>query len=291
MKQVNQLFATALLLALPFLGFAQQTIVLNPSTTDVEDVALAYLTGDSPFPDFPGNKIYCWTQNGIINYNRSILRFGFEPLPDDIEILDAKLILYYNTTTASGIDGHYGANAFFIQRITEPWSEQTATWNNQPASTSQNEVHFGPISGYDNAVIDVTALVQDMLAEPDQNFGFKMQLEQENIYKAVLFASKDHPDISLHPELIVTYQQTSNTQENLASGKVLVYPNPSAGNIQVRSMDGKPIQSVRVFNALGQQVQNLQGAITELQIETAGIYYLEIQTESGKSTEKVVVNK
>ncbi|MEZ4921032.1 MAG: DNRLRE domain-containing protein [Saprospiraceae bacterium] len=270
---------------------AQYTITLNPSTTEVEDVALAYLTGDAPLPYFPGNKIYCWQQNGAVNYNRAILRFGFEGMPQDILILNAKLILYYNTTTTGGIDGHFGQNSFFIKRIIEPWSELTATWNNQPATTDEHTVQFGPISGYSNAVIDVTLLVQDMFDDPDQSFGFKMQLVDESLYKAVLFASKDHPDISLHPELIITYLHTTDTQEEYSSSGVVVYPNPSSGLIQIRSIDGLPIQSVRVFNALGQQVQNLQGAITELQIEAAGIYYLEIQTEYGKSTEKVVVNK
>jgi hypothetical protein len=65
-----------------------------------------------------------------------------------------------------------------------------------PASTSQ--------WNYDVKDIDVTQLVDDMLNT--ENFGFCLQLQTEQVYRSLSFASCKVADSSKWPKLVVTYK-------------------------------------------------------------------------------------
>ena len=65
-----------------------------------------------------------------------------------------------------------------------------------PASTSQ--------WNYDAPNIDVTDLVNDMLNT--QNYGFCMELQTEQIYRSLSFASCKVSDSTKWPKLVVTYK-------------------------------------------------------------------------------------
>ena len=45
-----------------------------------------------------------------------------------------------------------------------------------------------------------------MVAYPERNFGFLLKLETEEYYRAIVFASNDHSNSALWPELTITYQ-------------------------------------------------------------------------------------
>ncbi len=54
---------------------------------------------------------------------------------------------------------------------------------------------------------DITTLVQEMVNNRAEDYGFIIKLETEDGNKGMYFASSDHPDPNLHPKLIVTYYQ------------------------------------------------------------------------------------
>ncbi|MEZ4921033.1 MAG: T9SS type A sorting domain-containing protein [Saprospiraceae bacterium] len=139
-------------------------------------------------------------------------------------------------------------------------------------------------------MVDVTYLVQDMVDHPDESFGFKFSYLDEIPYKINLYASSENPDISLWPELTITYQVSTSADSPLTSEPVRIFPNPSSGLVHVQSSISNPIQGVRVYNSIGQLVKTLEGSVTQLNISDAGMYYVEILTEAGKTTRKVVIN-
>jgi hypothetical protein len=90
------------------------------------------------------------------------------------------------------------------------------TWNTQPSIASTPTINipqsdapwnwnFTTNSNPSNSD-NLLQTVQEWVQNPEQNFGFMIKLDTEIHRRCVLFASSDHSDPSLWPELIVTYE-------------------------------------------------------------------------------------
>jgi PKD repeat protein len=144
-----------------------------------------------------------WGEQGII---RSLIAFDLSEIPPSAFILDAKLSLYYyNTQPNPSIP--YGENESFLQLITSVWDEETATWNNPPLTTSEDEVYLPqstePEQDYPD--IDVTIPITKMINEPENYHGLMLRLKNEDPYACMLFASGDCEYIELRPKLEIVY--------------------------------------------------------------------------------------
>ncbi len=141
------------------------------------------------------------------NGNRALIDFNLTSLPPNATVISASLNLYA-TGPYGTLPGHVGNNnSSYLRRVTQSWQEFTTTWNTQPAATAVNQETLpqstSSTQNYPN--INVTALVQDMLANPGSSFGFQLRLVNEVNTNGLLFASKDHYNQALRPTLIVTY--------------------------------------------------------------------------------------
>ena len=71
-----------------------------------------------------------------------------------------------------------------------------------------------------------------------------------------------------------------------------IYPNPTKDKVII---EGLGIYQVRVFNMMGQEIQNLnvnQDRVTiDLAAQPSGFYFIEIMSEQGVETKKIVKNK
>ena len=122
-------------------------------------------------------------------------------------ILLKKIIsFYYNTETIYGEQS--GDNSFVIERITSDWDESTVTWNTQPTSTSVNQIRFDGSSSVtqDFPHLDITTLVQDMCSDMDNSYGLAFKLENESVYRRLIFASSDNVDENIRPKLEIYYR-------------------------------------------------------------------------------------
>src|SRR6185436_15114022 len=98
------------------------------------------------------------------------------------------------------------SNASFLQKVTSSWNENTITWNNQPATTTTNQVTLAQSTDpHQDYSLDVTTLVQNRVTTPATNFGFMLRLQTELNYAALVFASSDNADITRRPKLSLTY--------------------------------------------------------------------------------------
>ena len=75
-----------------------------------------------------------------------------------------------------------------------------------------------------------------------------------------------------------------------------VFPNPSTGKFEISVSDKAPTKtSVRVFNAIGELIYNVESANNtinmDLSTQPKGMYFAEIKTEKGKVTKKIVLTK
>jgi hypothetical protein len=153
-------------------------------------------------------SIGTWTASGAQVSIRTYLAFDYT-IPSSSTILSAKLSLYANPTPIAGnfIDAHYGtANSFMIQRITSGWSSASISWNNQPSTTTTNQIVVpNSTSSFQNNVdIDVTQLVKDMQVNGNNGFGMRLVSETfPNIRQYI--SSYNNTDATKHPKLVIQY--------------------------------------------------------------------------------------
>ena len=189
---------------------AQTTIVLQPEGSEGKDAYIDSRLNENNY----GNHIDCpaiaWTNGGVPVDARSLLEFDLSVIPNGATINSAGLSLYSYVSPGNGSHStESGSNACVLNRITTPWDENTVTWESQPTSTDQNEVFLAPSTStiQDYLDIDVTILVQDMIANPNTSYGFLLKLVTEEFYRSMIFASSDNPDSTLHPKLELTFTE------------------------------------------------------------------------------------
>jgi len=257
-----------------------------------------------------GNSIFfhghAGTMQGQPFIDRSFIEFDLSKIPANFHINKATLSLYSNTE----FGGHAtisGTNAGWLQRITSPWEEDEITWNNQPETTSENQVAV-PLSktfdqDYENIV--VTELVKDMMSDPENSFGFMLTLQVESDYRYLEFCSSDSPDPGLHPELFISFtlipgaeaeEQILNPMDiadAYVPPSIQVYPNPTDGLFFIDA-DMNSIDVLELVNIKGQTIfrktradftANQSYDISNCQ---SGIYLLKLYNTSDIITRKVI---
>jgi len=207
MKKTLQL---SLILIMIFkLANAQTVVTLQPNnTTGVDAIISSYPAQASlNYGSHAEFNAVGWTVSGTPVVARSLLYFNLSAIPQSALITSALLSLYYDSASSNGGGVHSGSNAAYLKRVTASWTENAVTWNNQPSTTTANQVSLpASTSGtQDYTNIDVTIMLTDMIANPSTNYGFMLQLQNENFYKALLFASSDFPVASKRPKLVISY--------------------------------------------------------------------------------------
>ena len=206
----NLLILLSLLIITPISAvICQTTLFLQPGPIDGKDAYATMNTSVVNTGKVPSLVSCAWTFGGVPGKARSFVAFDLSSIPEDAIIQSAALSLYYNPIDdIQSFDYHTGENGIYIQRVIESWQENTINWDNQPNTTTINQVLIPPCTTntQDYIDLDVTELVKDIIVSPDGNNGFLIKMEDEiNYYKSVLFASSDHIDANLHPKLVVVY--------------------------------------------------------------------------------------
>jgi len=155
-----------------------------------------------------------WTFDGWPGYKQSLIQFDLSTVPASAIITSAQLTLYDCTGCVDDNLGEEGglmgdSNKAIIQRITSAWQENTVTWDSKPSVTTQNQVIIPSDTSFPikTTVIDVTSLVQDMVANPTSSFGFLFSQQVASPDRSMVFASSDHSNAALHPKLMVQYNK------------------------------------------------------------------------------------
>src|SRR5687768_4901529 len=126
MKTVALLF----LIASFTLAHSQTSLVLQPDAATGKDARIFNLDALANYgndPDFIASQ---WNYLGEPGTMRSLIQFDLSQLPKGVNVVDARLSLYYNNESET--PGQIGNNAAYIRRLIEPWEENTVAWNQQP---------------------------------------------------------------------------------------------------------------------------------------------------------------
>lgn len=164
--------------------------------------------------DFIANA---WTVGGEVFTQRSLIRFDLSALPQNSEIVGARLSLFCNTESGHA-QIHSGENASILKRIISPWDQYNVIWSNQPDVASEGAVYIPRSSSQteDYLNIDVTEHIQFFKSNPQLNYGFMIHLLEEYPYRALVFASSNHLDPMKRPLLVIEYQQCQMPDSSFA---------------------------------------------------------------------------
>lgn len=193
-------------------GTVTTTVVLK-STEDAGIVfkADAPTNADANYNNVPEVPAFAWTVSGSQVLGRFLISFPLDTIPAGSQILSAKLYLFGYSDNYPSVtipQGNSGDNVLLMQRATEPWQEATVTWNNQPASTTTDQIEL-PAStstwNYNILEADVTTLVNQCYTSG--NYGFLFKLKTEQTYRSIGFFSGEYSVVSKRPMLLVTYKR------------------------------------------------------------------------------------
>ena len=170
---------------------------------DCEDAFLGSAAPDNNYgthPDFISNKF----SGGIV---RSLIRFDFSIIPTNAIVNSVKLSLYAYNSPANG--SHFvGRGESYLQTVDSNWDESTVTWNNQPSSSSVNQVTLdnAQSSVQDYLNIDITTTASSMIENPSENHGYVIKLVNETLSSnKLVFGSSDNQNEDLHPKVVVEF--------------------------------------------------------------------------------------
>lgn len=307
-KQMKKQLLTLCASLIGCTAIAQTTITLQPDAAAGKDaeifscVPCGYAnTNYGTKKDFDA---IAWTNNGNSSNVRSLIEFDLSGIPAGATISDARLSLYFNPGSPEGkhVSSLFNKNSSYIERITAPWGESTVTWNNQPSTTTQNRVSLAATtSNTQNFTgINVTQLIRDMIANPGAGYGFMFKLQQEHVFKKLIFCSSDHLTASLRPMLKITYTVPSPRVAGTGSlTDFSIAPNPAHAQamlfiksisedvavITLSDITGKIVSSESISISNGQnQTEILLASLPK------GIYFVTVKTAGKGIAKKLVVD-
>ncbi len=140
-------------------------------------------------------------------------------------------------------------------------------------------------SNFQDYVIDVTILIQDMIDDPSHSFGFGIRQKIEYPYRRMIFASRDNSNVAIHPKLIISYTELVDIETtNPNSLNVSVYSNPAYGDVVYLSRN----INYKIYNIFGQIVSEAKNYD---KINTSGFnrgIYIVVSDEGQK--QKLIIN-
>lgn len=206
---------------------AKQTAIkvldLRPGDQDGQD-ALVVWREDNPdyanlnngsFGELP---ITAWTNGGNLVKQRVYIQFtGLSAIPRTANVSSAKLYLYGLDNSLNSPQGNSrypgspydGSNKCVVAQVVDRWDESTITWNKQPGYSTSDFAFFGPSTSQWNwdTEIDVTKMVKRMVKYPRLNNGFAISLQNENIYRNMVFGASEAANENDRPRLVVEYAE------------------------------------------------------------------------------------
>lgn len=194
--------------------YGQVTLRLRPDGANGKDAILADWTPTQNFGVHPEFGSIAWTCNGDPCIGRALIQFDLSSIPVGSTVNSASLSLFANPTPVNGNGiATQNANASWLERVTGNWDESTVTWSTAPLTTTVNRVMLAQsTSNFQDYVVDVRDMVQDMVNQPAQNNGFLIRLDDETYYTSMIFASSDFSDSLYWPMLEVVYTPAAAQQ-------------------------------------------------------------------------------
>ena len=140
--------------------------------------------------------------------------------------------------------------------------------------------------------ISVCYHITPLLMETPSNHHLFIETTEVNDYEINLtIFSSESQDVCDYSSIINVSSiplSKVNFDENLQ--RIRIFPNPSNGSLQIEALN-QTIRSVKIYNATGQLVKNTPYVLKDISDLENGIYLLIVETENGKVSKKIILNK
>ena len=210
---------TAMMMLLCCTLFVQQTKAQVPVTittatgTTGQDAQIWYtpacsvLSATQNFGGSTSMAAMAWTWNSIgCGYGEIVayLQFDLSSIPANQVFESATLNLFY---PPGHVNQQAGQNDLYIQRVTTPWQEATITWaTGVPLHTTVGQVSVPAATNpTQNYSINVSGLVNEWICNGEANEGLRIALQNYTTYRSAVFATRDHANPALHPQLVMQF--------------------------------------------------------------------------------------
>ena len=282
-------------------SFSQQELQysIQPSSTTGTE-AIVYSLTNATYPGEAYLVAANWTWSGIPGTLRSLVQFDLSGVPSNIIIDSVKLNLTVdssyslNPNIGYGNTG-YGQNSFTntnistLKKVTSPWTPGVVTWNSQPTTSRTDSVILAKsANNFESYSINVTAIVNEWLADPSSNYGFLLKNIDEHYYNTMVFCSSRHPKPSNRPQLLVYYKNgifikgLTEINNDQLSSDITLYPNPATNQFSIGTNLNESL-TYELYNTLGTQV--LSGEINANAINISnlsrGIFLVHVLNQNG----------
>ena len=188
---------------------SRDTTALNitQSFPAVGDVSLAAEFPDHNFQDpvYPFLEVDYWhdSQGVLTTVRVFLIRFDLTGLPPDAIIDNASIQLHWN---GCSLPGTYPV-AVGVYFVNSPWTESTVTYNTRPSWATvglNNQFNCPPDD--DPTIWNITSFTQAWQSDPAHNYGVKVSAPWAEGYNyGITFDSREYSNVTLLPELVVTY--------------------------------------------------------------------------------------
>jgi hypothetical protein len=278
-------------------------IITQPQTIgDLETFILSPgngydVTTSTQYPDdnWEGDvklQSWAWTNSGNENICRTFMKFNMASVSSNTVITKALLYLYHTPV----ID-HQGDNQSYVRRIIQPWNSNTLTHNLQPGTTISNQVLIpSTTSSTQDIVVDVTAITQYLISHPDENYGYRINLVTEAIYRRLCFGASEASDSTIRPKLEI-YKVPAGVEDNHITsqiGSINIYPNPAKNVICVETKNSSDPIKIELFSIEGRLVYSIESEKVNNKIDLAnlnnGIYFVKVSAKGDQTVKKIIVN-
>lgn len=125
------------------------------------------------------------------------------------------------------------------------------------------------------------------------SYNIPASFDGQAVYISINCISPDQFGFAVDDFKVTTTGQMSTS--DFFAKNFSVYPNPSTGIVNLASKNNAAINAIQLTDLNGRVVKNLNAnGVTDMQINisdlTSGVYFLNIQTDAGSGTTKIVKN-
>ncbi len=148
-------------------------------------------------------------QYASTGHQRSFIQFDISSIPPAVTVNDVDFQIYYYLYLAGNPSGQNTR----AKRVIGAWSAATITWNNQPGSTTSDEVSLNMPGSYGWMNYDADTIVQSWISGASPNYGFlvKFNTEYPTSNRCPIFRSTDYGDDTYRPKLTVNWTEHETT--------------------------------------------------------------------------------